>query len=200
MREPKKQRVVPDPSRFLRRVGVLSWPHVVIPSDRREPRDLSSITTVRETQRRLALCFSRHHKYLFSSILFTYLFTEILHSPMRVRKLTLREIHLKLLAPFETSFGKTELRRIVLVEADVDGISGWGESTAGEGPFYSYETADTAWLILRDLPLAHGERQGILVRVRNRGIFSRPSAATTWPRPRSKQPCGMRKRSIGICR
>ena len=59
---------------------------------------------------------------------------------MRVRKITLREIHLRLLSPFETSFGKTELRRIVLVEADVDGISGWGESTAGEGPFYSYET------------------------------------------------------------
>ena len=77
---------------------------------------------------------------------------------MRVRKLTLREIHLKLLSPFETSFGKTELRRIVLVEADVDGISGWGESTAGEGPFYSYETADTAWLILRDFlwPMVKG--------------------------------------------
>ena len=69
---------------------------------------------------------------------------------MRLRKMTLREIHLKLLAPFETSFGKTELRRILLVEADVNGISGWGESTAGEGPFYSYETVETAWLILRD--------------------------------------------------
>lgn len=77
---------------------------------------------------------------------------------MRVQKITLREIHLKLLSPFETSFGKTELRRIVLVEAAVDGISGWGESTAGEGPFYSYETADTAWLILRDYlwPLVKG--------------------------------------------
>ncbi|MGH9692097.1 MAG: o-succinylbenzoate synthase [Candidatus Acidiferrales bacterium] len=69
---------------------------------------------------------------------------------MRLRKITLREIHLKLLAPFETSFGKIELRRILLLEADVDGISGWGESTAGETPFYSYETVETAWLILRD--------------------------------------------------
>jgi o-succinylbenzoate synthase len=77
---------------------------------------------------------------------------------MRVRKITLREIHLKLLSPFETSFGKTELRRIVLVEADVEGISGWGESTAGEGPFYSYETCETAWLMLRDYlwPLVKG--------------------------------------------
>jgi len=69
---------------------------------------------------------------------------------MRLRKLTLREIHLPLVAPFETSFGRTELRRILLVEADIDGISAWGESTAGENPFYSYETVETAWLILRD--------------------------------------------------
>ena len=46
---------------------------------------------------------------------------------MKLKKLTLREIHLRLLAPFETSFGKTDLRRIVLAEVDVDGMSGWGE-------------------------------------------------------------------------
>jgi O-succinylbenzoate synthase len=67
---------------------------------------------------------------------------------MRLKKITLREIHLRLLSPFETSFGKVQLRRILLVEADVDGIASWGESTAGEGPFYSYETVETAWLIL----------------------------------------------------
>jgi o-succinylbenzoate synthase len=69
---------------------------------------------------------------------------------MRVRKITLREIHLRLLSPFETSFGKTDLRRIVLLEADVDGTIGWGESTAGENPYYCYETVETAWHILRD--------------------------------------------------
>jgi o-succinylbenzoate synthase len=69
---------------------------------------------------------------------------------MRLRKITLREIHLRLLSPFETSFGKTQLRRIVLVEADLDGVAGWGESTAGENPFYSYETTETSWLIIRD--------------------------------------------------
>ncbi len=69
---------------------------------------------------------------------------------MRLRKITLREIHLRLLSPFETSFGKSDLRRILLLEADVDGAIGWGESTAGENPFYSYETVETAWLILRD--------------------------------------------------
>ncbi|MGA8768050.1 MAG: hypothetical protein WB559_13610, partial [Candidatus Acidiferrales bacterium] len=69
---------------------------------------------------------------------------------MRLRKITLREIHLRLLSPFQTSFGTSNFRRILLVEADIDGVSAWGECTAGENPFYSYETVETAWLILRD--------------------------------------------------
>jgi O-succinylbenzoate synthase len=32
----------------------------------------------------------------------------------------------------------------------VDGVTGWGECVAGETPYYSPETADTAWMILRD--------------------------------------------------
>jgi O-succinylbenzoate synthase len=81
---------------------------------------------------------------------------------MRIRKITLREIHLKLLAPFQTSFGTSDLRRILLIETDVDGISSWGESTAGENPFYCYETVETAWLILRDYlwPLVKGREIG----------------------------------------
>jgi len=77
---------------------------------------------------------------------------------MRLRKLTLREIHLPLVEPFQTSFDTTTLRRILLLEADVDGLTGWGESTAGEDPYYSYETVETAWLILRDYlwPLLKG--------------------------------------------
>jgi o-succinylbenzoate synthase len=69
---------------------------------------------------------------------------------MRLRKIILREIHIPLIAPFETSFGSTSLRRILLVEADLDGISGWGESTAGENPYYSYETVETARHIIGD--------------------------------------------------
>jgi o-succinylbenzoate synthase len=69
---------------------------------------------------------------------------------MRLRQVTLREIQLRLLSPFETSFGISDLRRILLVEVEAHGVTGWGESTAGENPFYSYETVETAWLILRD--------------------------------------------------
>jgi O-succinylbenzoate synthase len=77
---------------------------------------------------------------------------------MRLNKITLREIHLPLIAPFETSFGQTSLRRILLIEAEAQGVSGWGESTAGEDPYYSYETLETAWHIIRDYiwPLLKG--------------------------------------------
>jgi o-succinylbenzoate synthase len=69
---------------------------------------------------------------------------------MKVQKITLREIHMPLVTPFETSFGRVTDRRMLLVEADVDGVIGWGESVAGEGPFYAPETVETAWHILRD--------------------------------------------------
>jgi len=69
---------------------------------------------------------------------------------MRLKKLTLREIHLPLIAPFQTSFGTSHLRRILLLEAETDSATGWGECVAGEDPFYSYETVETATHILRD--------------------------------------------------
>src|ERR1700731_12892 len=77
---------------------------------------------------------------------------------MHLQKLTLREIHLPLVEPFQTSFDTTTLRRILLLETVVDGATGWGESTAGEDPYYSYETVETAWHILRDYlwPLMKG--------------------------------------------
>ena len=66
---------------------------------------------------------------------------------------------MKLVTPFETSVDRTTVRRIVLVEANVDGVTGWGECTAGEKPFYSPETTDTAWHILQEhlWPLVHGK-------------------------------------------
>jgi O-succinylbenzoate synthase len=67
-----------------------------------------------------------------------------------VERITLREIRMPLVHPFETSFGRTTGRRIILVEAAGGGLSGWGEVTAGEGPFYNAEWTDSAWLILRD--------------------------------------------------
>jgi len=69
---------------------------------------------------------------------------------MRLEKIHLREIHLDLLNPFETSMGVTTTRRILLVEVIVDGVHGWGEVVASEEPWYSYETVQTAWHVIRD--------------------------------------------------
>lgn len=51
---------------------------------------------------------------------------------------------------FETSFGRTTERRMILVEVQAEGVSGWGEVTCGENPFYNEEWTQSAWLILRD--------------------------------------------------
>ncbi|PYX90716.1 MAG: o-succinylbenzoate synthase [Acidobacteria bacterium] len=69
---------------------------------------------------------------------------------MKIEQITLREVRMRLKAPFETSFGVTQDRRIVLVETVADGVTGWGEVTTGETPSYNPETTDTAWHILSD--------------------------------------------------
>jgi o-succinylbenzoate synthase len=67
---------------------------------------------------------------------------------MRIEAVTLREIRMPLVHYFETSFGRTTERRILLATVHCEGIDGWGESGAGENPFYSGECIDTAWYII----------------------------------------------------
>ena len=69
---------------------------------------------------------------------------------MKIERITLRQIRMPLVHFFETSFGRTTERHMILVEAQAEGISGWGEVTAGENPFYNEEWTASAWLILRD--------------------------------------------------
>ena len=77
-----------------------------------------------------------------------------------IQSIELREIRLPLIHFFETSFGRTTERRIVLARVtDADGAEGWGECTAGEGPFYSDEWTDTAWTTLTEFlaPMVLGQ-------------------------------------------
>jgi O-succinylbenzoate synthase len=67
---------------------------------------------------------------------------------MRIDSIVLRELHMPLVRPFETSFGVTRDRRILLVEIQSEGLTGWGECTAGERPFFSGESTDTAWQVI----------------------------------------------------
>jgi len=69
---------------------------------------------------------------------------------MKIEQILLREIHMELKSPFETSFGVTHERRIILVEAIADGVTGWGEVTVGETPHFNSETTETAWHVMSD--------------------------------------------------
>ena len=67
---------------------------------------------------------------------------------MKIDEIILREIQIPLVRPFETSFGVTRNRRIILAEIRSEGLIGWGECTAGERPHFSGESTDTAWQVL----------------------------------------------------
>jgi o-succinylbenzoate synthase len=108
---------------------------------------------------------------------------------MRIREITMREIQMKLVTPFETSMDRVEVRRIVLVQADVDDVVGWGECVAGEAPYYSPETTETAWLVLRDFlwPLIKGkefssarEVWDLLAHVRGHNMAKGALEAAVW--------------------
>jgi O-succinylbenzoate synthase len=108
---------------------------------------------------------------------------------MRVNEIKLREVHMQLVTPFETSMNVTYARRILLVELKLDGVTGWGECVAGEDPFYSPETTDTAWHMLRDYiwPMIRGREfssaedvWGLLEHVRGHNMAKGALEAAVW--------------------
>src|SRR5580698_6150902 len=79
---------------------------------------------------------------------------------MKIEAITLREIQMPLVHFFETSFGRTYSRRILLVTVHSEGVDGWSESVVGEDPFYSSEWIDGAWPTLTSylIPTLLGKR------------------------------------------
>jgi o-succinylbenzoate synthase len=67
---------------------------------------------------------------------------------MKIEAITLREIHMPLVNFFETSFGRTYRRSILLVTVHCEGVDGWGECVSGEDPFYSSEWTEGSWPII----------------------------------------------------
>ncbi len=51
---------------------------------------------------------------------------------------------------FETSFGRIDDKHFILVRVDGDGATGYGECVAEQDPYYSSETNETAWHIIKD--------------------------------------------------
>jgi O-succinylbenzoate synthase len=69
---------------------------------------------------------------------------------MLIENIELRHIKMVLVSPFETSMGIEYDEEHIIVRVDAQGLTGWGESVAEGTPFYSYETVQTAWHILKD--------------------------------------------------
>jgi O-succinylbenzoate synthase len=109
---------------------------------------------------------------------------------MNINTVEMREIRLRLVHFFETSFGRTIERRILLVRViDTDGAEGWGECTAGEGPFYSEEWIDSAWeatrLFLAPMVLGHeveaaADVFGLMGRVRGNRMAKAAIETACW--------------------
>jgi O-succinylbenzoate synthase len=69
---------------------------------------------------------------------------------MKIERIELRHVKLELVAPFETSMGIETHEEHIIVRVDSEGLTGWGESVAEGTPFYSPETVQTAWHVLKD--------------------------------------------------
>ena len=67
---------------------------------------------------------------------------------MKIEAIHMREVNMPLAHPFETSFGVTTTRRILLIELECERLSAWGECVAGEHPYFSEEQVDTAWHVI----------------------------------------------------
>jgi len=78
---------------------------------------------------------------------------------LKIDRIILRHLRMTLRTPFETSFGRIQTRDCILLEARAEELTGYGECVADRDPGYSYETAMTAWHILRDflIPMVLGQ-------------------------------------------
>lgn len=69
---------------------------------------------------------------------------------MKIESVELRQIRLPLKDAFTTSFGTETNRPCIIVTVQSDGLVGYGECVAGDGPWYSYETIGTAWQVMTE--------------------------------------------------
>ena len=76
---------------------------------------------------------------------------------MKIEKVEIRQIELPLLSYFETSFGRDEVRKALIIGIHSEGLDGYGEVVASEFPGYSYETLGTALHVIKDflIPIAN---------------------------------------------
>jgi O-succinylbenzoate synthase len=79
--------------------------------------------------------------------------------PVSLDRIELYRISIPLIEPFRISSGEVLHKDTILVRLVHAGASGWGESSAMSGSFYSAETPDACWteLVERIVPAVHGQ-------------------------------------------
>jgi O-succinylbenzoate synthase len=79
---------------------------------------------------------------------------------MKIESIELRYVKMKLVSPFKTSMGTDFFVDHIIIKVESGGIIGWGECVAEGNPFYSSETVNTSWHILKDfiIPTVVGKR------------------------------------------
>jgi O-succinylbenzoate synthase len=77
---------------------------------------------------------------------------------VRIERLELRLVRLPLVRFFETSFGRVYDRTFIVTRLEGEGVCAYGECVADDNPYYSSETTETAWHIIKDFlaPLVLG--------------------------------------------
>jgi O-succinylbenzoate synthase len=109
---------------------------------------------------------------------------------VKIKSIELIEINLPLVHFFETSFGRTYERRIILTRVtDEQKNEGWGEATCGETPSYCEEWTDGAWAVLEKIlaPMIIGREVesaadvwGIMKRVRGNRMAKSAIETACW--------------------
>ena len=69
---------------------------------------------------------------------------------LKVKRVELFHLRMPLVHYFETSFEKIHTRDCIIVKIFGNNEVGYGEVVASSTPFYSYETVETAWHVLKE--------------------------------------------------
>ncbi|MCD8511244.1 MAG: o-succinylbenzoate synthase [Bacillus sp. (in: Bacteria)] len=69
---------------------------------------------------------------------------------MKIERVELKLLKMPLKAPFQTSFGTTTDKEMIVVKVYGEGRVGYGESVAMSQPIYNEETNSTVWVMLED--------------------------------------------------
>ena len=69
---------------------------------------------------------------------------------MRIDRITMYRVCNPIKHPYTTSFGTQKAFNSLVVKMESEGLTGWGEASPGGGPIFSYQTAQTSFMIARD--------------------------------------------------